>query len=218
MNEKSAKIILFGATGGLGRALIEKSLQEGSEVLAVVRHPEALSAQNGLTVVQGDVLEIESLKSTLSNHARFLDGAIAVSALGSRGNQTGSLAGAVGPLLGVLSVFGVTRIIFVTSFGVGSSMMQMGFLARYIIVPLFLGASLREKAPQEAALRSSAMPWTLVRPGNLTDEPGTGVYRIIAEGPEKLGGPVIARADVADFIAKEVKSGQYAGKAVGLSY
>jgi len=52
---------------------------------------------------------------------------------------------------------------------------------------------LRAKAEADAALQASDREWTIVRPGRLTDEPGTGRVRVDLE---PLRGDV-PRADVA---------------------
>lgn len=56
---------------------------------------------------------------------------------------------------------------------------------------------LQAKAEADAALRDSGLDWTIVRPGRLTDEPGTGRVTIAAE----LERADIARADVAAVLA-----------------
>jgi len=92
------RIVLFGATGGLGSKVIDAALSAGLKVLAIVRRPEALAARAGLTVERADVLDVQSVTAALLKHTDFTAGAVAVSALGSRGPETGSLAGIMGPL------------------------------------------------------------------------------------------------------------------------
>ncbi len=57
---------------------------------------------------------------------------------------------------------------------------------------------LKAKAESEAALRESGLDWTIVRPGSLTDEPGTGHVAIAPELPKGD----IPRADVAAVLAE----------------
>lgn len=56
---------------------------------------------------------------------------------------------------------------------------------------------LRAKAEADAAVQASDRPWTIIRPGRLTDEPGTGRVRI---EPEPFRGEV-SRDDVAAVLA-----------------
>lgn len=58
-------------------------------------------------------------------------------------------------------------------------------------------AYVEAKRDADDALRASGLAWTIIRPGRLTDEPGTG---LVALGPEVAGGD-IPRADVAAVLA-----------------
>src|SRR5436190_147549 len=49
------RLLVFGATGGTGRELVRQGLERGHEVTAYVRRPEALSPQDRLRVVGGEV-------------------------------------------------------------------------------------------------------------------------------------------------------------------
>jgi uncharacterized protein YbjT (DUF2867 family) len=55
------------------------------------------------------------------------------------------------------------------------------------------GAYLRAKAAADEALRASGLDYTIVRPGGLTDDPGTGLVSIA----ERLDRGQIPRADAA---------------------
>ncbi|KUL51735.1 3-beta hydroxysteroid dehydrogenase [Streptomyces sp. NRRL F-4489] len=57
-----SKIALFGATGTIGRRVLDEALRRGHQVTAVVRDPAKLTADDpNLTVVEGDVLDPESV-------------------------------------------------------------------------------------------------------------------------------------------------------------
>ena len=58
-------------------------------------------------------------------------------------------------------------------------------------------AYVEAKRDADAALRESGLDWTILRPGGLTDEPGTGR---VALGPDVERGEV-PRADVAEVVA-----------------
>lgn len=62
------KIALIGASGNAGSRLLAELLQRGHAVTAIVRHPEKLPAQPGVTAVKGDVLDPEGLAPLLSGH------------------------------------------------------------------------------------------------------------------------------------------------------
>ena len=62
------KIVLLGATGFVGSALLAEALNRGHEVTAIVRNVAKLQAQEGLTVIAGDVTNVDSLASSIAGH------------------------------------------------------------------------------------------------------------------------------------------------------
>lgn len=60
------KIILIGATGFVGSALLKEALDRGHEITAILRHPSKLSLSHPqLTVVEGDVADSDFLASRM---------------------------------------------------------------------------------------------------------------------------------------------------------
>ena len=206
------RLLVFGATGGTGRALLDQGLAQGHQVTAFVRNPAALEARPGLTIVQGDVTDAAAVGRAVAGHEAVL------SALGPRGGEYGVLPGGVQNIVAAMSQAGVRRLIHVSSFGVGDSLAQMGWVARQIVVPLFLRKALDEKEIEEGIIRASDLDWIIARPGGLEDGPRTGVYRCITDPHEKVGQPRIARADVADFMLQNLADERFVRRAVGLTY
>ena len=56
---------------------------------------------------------------------------------------------------------------------------------------------------QERIIRRSRLGWTIVRPTILTDGPRTGNYRVLVDPRDWTSG-FISRADVADFLVKQI--------------
>jgi putative NADH-flavin reductase len=177
-----------------------------------VRNPAALAARPGLTIVEGDVTDAAAVSRAVAGHEAIL------SVLGPRGGQYGVLPGGVQNIVAAMSQAGVRRLIHVSSFGVGDSLAQMGWVARQIVVPLFLRKALDEKEIEEGIIRASDLDWIIARPGGLEDGPRTGVYRCITDPREKVGQPRIARADVADFMLQNLADERFVRRAVGLTY
>jgi len=206
------RLLVFGATGGTGRALLNQGLEQGHQMTAFVRNPAALEARTGLAIVAGDVTDAPAVGRAVAGHEAVL------SALGPRGGQYGVLPGGVQNIVAAMSQAGVSRLIHVSSFGVGDSLAQMGWVARQIVVPLFLRKALDEKEIEEGIIRASDLDWIIARPGGLEDGPRTGVYRCIADPRKKVGQPRIARADVADFLLQNLADERFVRRAVGLTY
>lgn len=55
------KIVLIGATGFVGSAILKEALDRGIEVSAIVRNPEKIKSHNNLTIIKGNVMETEKL-------------------------------------------------------------------------------------------------------------------------------------------------------------
>jgi uncharacterized protein YbjT (DUF2867 family) len=59
-------VLVTGATGTVGRHVIEQLVSRGAEVRALARDPAKANLPAGVTVVQGDLLDIDSLRAALS--------------------------------------------------------------------------------------------------------------------------------------------------------
>ena len=64
----------------------------------------------------------------------------------------------------------------------------------------------------------SRLDWTIVRPGAFTDGERTGQYRHGFPGTDNTTKLKISRADVADFMLKQLVDDTYLHKTPGLSY
>jgi hypothetical protein len=81
------KIVLYGATGRAGSRILTELLDRGHEVVAIVRNPDKLAPNDGLTVQQGDLSSVEAI-------AEAIGGAQAVvSAYGPPADKTEQLLG-----------------------------------------------------------------------------------------------------------------------------
>lgn len=59
------KVALIGATGFVGKAVLSELLHKGHQVTAIVRNPESLKPQHGLTIVNGDATDVSALADAL---------------------------------------------------------------------------------------------------------------------------------------------------------
>ena len=149
------RLLVFGATGGTGRALLDQGLAQGHQMTAFVRNSAALEPRAGLAIVQGDVTDAMAVGRAVAGHEAVL------SALGPRSGQYGVLPGGVQNIVAAMSQAGVRRVIHVSSFGVGDSLAQMGWVARQVFVPLFLRKALDEKEIEEEIIRGSDRDWII---------------------------------------------------------
>ena len=205
------KLLVFGATGGTGRQCVDQALAQGHQVTAFVRQPAALAVQHpDLTIIQGDITDQDVVQRAIPGHD------VVISALGTRGGPA-VLPEGTRNILEAMASHGVRRSLWVSSFGAGDSLKQMGWLSQTLIVKGFLRQAIQEKNAQEQIILASGGDWIIARPGGLTDGPATGTYRVTGPG-DKVGRPSISRADVADFMLKNLTDDRYVRRAVGLTY
>jgi putative NADH-flavin reductase len=105
---------------------------------------------------------------------------------------------------------GVSRLIAVTGFGAGDSRDQGGCLYNTAF-HLFLGRVYEDKDMQEDLIQDSGLDWVIARPVILTNGSRTGRYRVLVEARSWRTG-FISRADVADFLIKQIDEDTYLGK------
>ena len=221
-----AGLVILGATGGIGRQLVEQALTRGYAVTAVVRDPERLPVRHSrLTVQIANVTSAEELTQVLvatgagagsdaGEAQRSGAGTIAVlSALGPRPGDSGTVtADGIEAALTAMKTAGVRRILAVSAVPIGP---PHGFVGRRLTFPLlwrFFGDGYRGLVRMEELLTASGADWTVVRPPRLTDKEGTGKYRL---GWEKAlpWMTSLARADVADAMLSLLDDAESFGRA-----
>ena len=204
------KLTVFGATGGTGKQVVEQALAAGHHVTALVRDPAKLTITHpALTVRRGNVLEPEDVFNSVSGAE-----AVVVS-LGSTANNPDSVVSkGTANVVDAMQKAGVARLIVVTSLGVGESKDQVPFFFKALMATA-LRKTMQDKEAQETLVKASGLDWTIVRPGGLTDGPRTGQYRYGLD-PKLVAGQV-ARADVAEFVLKQLTDTQFLRKAPAIT-
>lgn len=208
------KLLIFGATGGTGRELVQQALASGHSVTALVRDPARIETKSheNLTVVRGDVLDPAAVESAVAGHEAVLV-SIGAGAARATVREYGTRN-----IVNAMQAAGVSRLICQSSLGVGDSRANLSFFTRYIVVGIFLRHAFADHERQEAVVRQSSLDWTLVRPPHLKDGPRTGSYRHGFPVTDKSIKGWITRADVADFMLKQLADDTYVQRAAGVSY
>lgn len=209
------KLIVFGSTGTVGKHVVLQALTKGIEVTAFCRDKLKWShfSHPNLTIVTGDVFDAKSVEQAILGH----DAVCIV--LGSGKDRKGVVR-SVGTkhVIEGMKHAGVDRLICQTTLGAGESKGNLNFFWKRIMFGWFLKQVYLDHELQEEYVRTSNLNWTLVRPGAFTDGELTGQYRHGFAENDRTTKLKIARKDVADFIIKELESGQYLHQAPGLSY
>lgn len=198
------RILVIGATGGAGQAIVREALAQGREVTALVRsQARAASLSPSAKLVEGDALDPTVV-------SRALDGCGAViSALGTRQiklfGQVTLMSDATRLLVSAMQSQQVSRFVCITGLGAGDSVGHGGFVYDRLIRPVLLRTIYEDKDRQEAIIKDSSLDWVIVRPTVLNDKLATGRIRAITDLSGFRGGN-ISRADVATFVVKQTIS------------
>jgi len=201
-------VVIFGATGQTGRLLTERAVSEGHEVTAFVRDPARLNVPSGsVRVVQGNVLDATSVGRAVAGQ----QGVLSALSSASRGSPP-VLPQGIRHILDAMEKHGVRRIVVLSAAGAlrepaGSLSGSLGLrLARALLRKVYT-----EHRAMLGELRTRDLDWIAVRPVVLTKGPFTGHYRVAVEGIPRRGYR-ISRADVADFMIRQLTSDEFVRK------
>ena len=209
------KILIFGATGATGQQLVQQSLDQQFVVTAFVRDAGKLATQHpNLRVVTGDVRHPKTVQAAMLGQEAVL------SALGVRHNRRHDITLSDGTrwILEAMEQQQVRRFVCETSMGVGSSKGEGSWLFEKIFAPLFLKHIMADKERQEEVIQRSSLDWTIVRPAGLTNGARTGDYKVGLSLSNTRIKNRISRADVADFMLRQLTTDAFVQKAVNISY
>ena len=194
-------IVIFGATGGTGRHLVDQALAAGHHVAALVRTLASLPLTHGrLRVVQGDVRDPDQVGGTIAGHDAV------VSALGP--NQRGPVSlctAAIAAILPAMARHEVRRLIVLSAYGAADSHHRNLYNR---LLWLIQKEKMLDKERMEALIRQSDTAWTIVRPAALSNGPRTGRYRLGTDLRLRVTA-TIARADLAAGLLRQLTDTTY---------
>ncbi|GAA1122198.1 MULTISPECIES: NAD(P)-dependent oxidoreductase [Streptomyces violaceusniger group] len=193
------RIAVLGASGRTGGALVDKALERGHEVVALVRTPAkvTVSASRQVEVRKADVTDPQGFPD-------LTDVDVTVSAIGiGKGDGPGALvAGAR-----VLAEAGV-RTVWLGALGSGVSS-RSGGLIYAGVMRMFVGSELAEKVEADRiALDAGA---TVFHAPDVTDGPLSPTRHIVplADLRRPLLPPRISRATLASLLLDEAETGRH---------
>lgn len=208
------KLTILGATGEVGQNLVQQTLALGHKVTAFTRSPDKLkSRHDNLKVVAGDVLDPEAVKDSVQGQDAVL------CALGMPlMNKDQLRSKGTANIVQAMEETGVKRLVCLSVLGAGDSRSVLPFHYTYLIVPFLLRRTIADHNKQETHIRNSGLDWVMVRPGNFTDGSKTGSYRHGFTAGDPPASLKISRADVADFMIRQLADNAYLHQAPSLSY
>jgi uncharacterized protein YbjT (DUF2867 family) len=181
-------IVIAGGHGKIALRLARLLSARGDTVRSLIRNPGHAAGVHatGAEPFVADMEELESLAEFVEGADGVVFAAGAGPGSGPERKRTVDLGAAV-KLLDAAQATGARRYLMVSSIGAGDPSSASGSMRPYI----------EAKAEADAALSASDLDWTIVRPGMLTDDDGTGLVWV---GEEERRAPV-TRDDVAAVLA-----------------
>ncbi len=207
------KVIVFGATGTVGKLAVQELLDAGHRVTAFARSPERLDTTHvRVSRVAGDAASQTDVEAAINGH----DAVVVV--LGS-GMSRSSKIRSQGTLniIQAMQNTGIRRLICQSTLGAHESWNNLNFFWKRIMFGLLLRPVFLDHELQEQLVRASGLDWTIVRPSAFAEGPATGDYKENFGAEERKLTLKITRADIAKFLTKQVSDHRYVHRAVAVS-
>ncbi|MCB9230023.1 MAG: SDR family oxidoreductase [Bacteroidia bacterium] len=215
------KVFLLGATGNTGFEILKRLVSDQHQVRVLARNPEKLDLSGIAGMQDGQVEKVKGgvFDSELLD-AQFKGCEAVISALGTgTSNQYTEIYSQGGRnILAAMRSSGLKKLITVTSGLVDHSDPSTdNFFLNRIIRPNYNKVYYDQTKWETILDDTRDLDWVCVRPPMLTNKPFTGVYRVNLNHVPP-GGRKISRADLADFMVKQLDSGEYIRKKPTLAY
>ncbi|GAA4972721.1 uncharacterized protein YbjT (DUF2867 family) [Nonomuraea thailandensis] len=202
------RVTVFGATGGIGRLLLQQLLDERHQVTALVRTPAKL------TLTHPDLIVIAGQLSDAAAVRQAVQGADAViSALGPslKRSATGTpLTDGTRTIVGAMRAEQVARFIGLATPSLADPRDKPHWKHKVlpVMARLAFPNALADLTGMTAAVTGSGLDYTVARITNPTDKPATGRIRAGFLGHDKVGS-AMSRADIAAFLVSQLADTRY---------
>jgi uncharacterized protein YbjT (DUF2867 family) len=200
-NQNRREILVFGATGGTGAAIVRAALARDYGVTLFVRDSRrAALLFNGLlarlNIIEGDAANEDDIRRAVGPNP---DAVICSLGIYQRRSGRDDLAQATAHIIAAMQTSGSKRLVCISSLGVGDSRDQGDFVTR-MIQKTALRHTLADKELQEQAISASSLDWTVIRPTRLLNDGGPPFYQWwIGKQPARKMPWAINRAQVAEL-------------------
>lgn len=199
------KIIIFGATGFSGQAILEEAVRQGHEVTVLVRDAFKIhNKNNNVKIVEGNVLEPAVVSSVL-HHQEAVIQCLGVGGKGD-GKPTTFISDATKVIVEEMQKQNIKRLIAMSNVGAGNSITFQPWFFTKFILPYFmkwLKVIIEDKNRMEPIIMNSNLNWTIVRCPNIVDKPSKRICNATLDGKGlKL---TITLTDLSRFMVDQLK-------------
>ena len=208
-------IVVFGAGGATGREVVSQALHQAHRVTAFIRTSSS-STQNApnLMYIRGDVRNAGAVESAIEGE----DAVICTLGAATPLRRDPGLVDGIRNIVTAMERQGVRRLVYLSFLGVHDGRPQLSFLGRSVVAPILMPNVVADHEAKERIIRASSLDWVIVRPPRLTNGPRRGSYRFGAGIRAASIVPRISRADVADFLLRQIHDGTYIRQAPAAMY
>jgi putative NADH-flavin reductase len=211
------KIVIFGASGFSGRAILKEALAQNHQVTILVRSNVSVTFRDkNMTVVEGNVLDKEVVNQILHDQ----DAVIQCLGVGGKGDgkPTTFISDATKIIVEEMEKQNVPRLIAMSNIGAGNSVAFQPKIFKNIILPYFmkwLKVIIDDKNRMEPIIMQSSLQWTIIRFPNITDKPAKKTISTSLDGEcLKMS---ITNKDAAGFIVKQLSDNTFLKQAPSVS-
>jgi putative NADH-flavin reductase len=199
-------IAIFGGTGLTGKRVLEKALEQGYKVKALARTPDKLAISDSkLSIIQGDVLIASDVEKTIEGTD------IVLSLFGHvKGSPEWLQTNGTENIVRAMKKEGIEKIISLSGGGLPFPEKDKPKFPDKIIrfiMKIAVPKVLNDAIKHAGVLKGSGLKWMIVRGPRLTNDAPKQDYRVGWVGVN--ASTKISRADLADFIVKQVESDEY---------
>src|SRR3989338_7386616 len=130
------KVVVFGATGRVGKEVVEECLRRGYEVVAFSRKP-ILQPQKNLFIIYGDAVNPNAVDKAIQ------DSDAVIIALGVKPSEKRDIiSAATANIISAMLHYKVKRLVCLSAYGVGESLREVPLISR-LAFTTYLGRILR---------------------------------------------------------------------------
>ena len=214
------KVALIGASGFVGKAVLNELLQKGHQVTAVIRQSKELQEQNGLTITEVDAADVDKLADAIKGNDALIS---AFNAGWTNPNlYEDFLKGAKAIQAGVKQS-GIKRLLVVG--GAGSLFIDGKQLVDSPEFPAgYRSGAAAARDYLNELKKETELDWVFLSPA-IEMHPGTsgirrGTYRVGAENPvfNADGRSVISVEDLAVAIVDEIENSKHSRQRFTVAY
>ena len=192
------KVLVLGASGRLGRALLSRALAADSTVTAFTRHPAPLlTGDPAIRIFGGSVHDARAVDRAMSGQDAVI---WAVANRPTADRSSLPLLYGTRVVIRAMTWAGTARLLYVSD---AASLDHEARGAGGLLQTVLGHGTRRDARDRETAVRESSLDWTIVRPARLTAGPRTGSYAAVLDAPARAS--QISRNDVAEFLISQLE-------------